>query len=217
MTATPAKLSATGYYDNARREMLAFVPQDAYRILDIGCGSGAFARLLQESTRKEIWGIELDASAAAIATASMHKVMCGPAEQHLDALPDHYFDCIVLNDVLEHLIDPWGMLIKLKNKLSAVGVIVASIPNVRHYKNLWNLLAAGDWQYTDAGILDKTHLRFFTARTTRQLFEDQGYRIVEFQGLRGTRKFKIKLLQWLTLGRCWDIAFPQFAIVAAQR
>lgn len=202
------------YFANARAEMLAFVPASVRTALDIGCGNGVFGASIQSKFGAEVWGVELTA-AAAEASKILHKVFCGPIQEQMADLPDQYFDCICLNDVVEHLIDPWSVLRQLQHKLTPRGVIVASIPNVRHYKNLWQLLVDGSWTYTDAGILDRTHLRFFTPLSMRQMFTDCGYRVTTMQGLRGSKKFKVKLWRYISCGKLWDIVYPQFAVVAA--
>jgi 2-polyprenyl-3-methyl-5-hydroxy-6-metoxy-1,4-benzoquinol methylase len=202
------------YFGNSRSEMLAFIPAKARTVLDVGCGSGVFGASIKARLDAEIWGVELT-DAAVAASEVLHKVFCGPIQNHLADLPDRYFDCICLNDVIEHLVDPWSILLQLKDKLSSTGVVVASIPNVRHYKNLWQLLVDGNWKYTDSGILDRTHLRFFTPLSMQQLFGDCGYRVSTIQGLRGSKKFKVKVWRYISFGKLWDISYPQFAVVAA--
>jgi 2-polyprenyl-3-methyl-5-hydroxy-6-metoxy-1,4-benzoquinol methylase len=202
------------YYGHARADMLIHIPQSVKTVLEIGCGKGEFSRSIQAKCSAEIWGVELNNAAAELANQHLHTVFCGPIEQHLDALPDNYFDCLCMNDVIEHLVDPWQVLQSLRTKLKPNGIIVASIPNVRHYKNLSSLLLNADWQYADSGTLDRTHLRFFTHKSMQRLFNEAGYRVVTIQGVRRSRKFKLAVLNFLSGGRLWDIAYLQFAIVA---
>ncbi len=202
------------YYGQTRSDMLAHIPPSVKTVLEIGCGNGEFSRGIQAKCGAEIWGVELNSTAAELASRHLHKVFCGPIEQHVDALPNHYFDCICMNDVIEHLVDPWRVLQSLRAKLKPDGIVVASIPNVRHYKNLGSLLLNGDWQYVDSGTLDRTHLRFFTHKSMQRLFNDSGYRVEKIQGVKRSRKFKLAALNFLSGGRLWDIAYLQFAIVA---
>lgn len=202
------------YYSHTRPEMLAFIPQNISTVLEIGCGKGEFSRAIQNEYDAEIWGVELNHAAAEQASKHLYKVLCGPIEDYIEALPNNYFDCICINDVVEHLINPWQVLTSLQIKLRPNGVVVASIPNVRHYKNLGNLLMKADWQYTDSGTLDRTHLRFFTHKSMQRLFTDSGYTVAKIEGVQRSRKFKLKLLNFLTCGKFWDIAYLQFAIVA---
>lgn len=205
----------TDYYSQTRSEMLSFVPESIGTALEIGCGKGQFSRAIKSKCNAEIWGVELNSAAAAEAKNHVDHIFCGPIESHIGSLPSAYFDCICMNDVIEHLIDPWQVLSSLRTKLRQGGIIIASLPNVRYYKNLGSLLFDSDWQYTDAGILDRTHLRFFTYKSMRRLFEDAGYKVQRIEGIKRSRKFKLKVLNFLSAGNSWDIAYLQFAIVAS--
>ena len=119
------------YYGGERPEMLRFIPGSARTILDIGCGQGKFgAQLIQLG--KEVWGVEPFEEAALIAAGHLSKVLIGKIEDVIDSIPDSHFDIIILNDVIEHLIDPWGTIKDLKIKLKSDGKIIASIPNIRY-------------------------------------------------------------------------------------
>lgn len=203
------------YYGQTRSDMLVFVPSNSATVLEIGCGNGEFSRAIKSKCDAEIWGVELNSAAAEQASKHIHKILCGPIENHIDSLPNGYFDCICMNDVIEHLVDPWQVLSSLRKKLRPNGVVVASIPNVRHYKNLGSLLFKGDWQYTDSGTLDRTHLRFFTHKSMQRLFSDTNYTVKKIQGLKHSRKFKLKIFNLLFGGKLWDISYLQFAIVAS--
>lgn len=205
----------TGYYNQTRSEMLAFVPSTAKSVLEIGCGNGEFSRAIQQKFGAEVWGVEPNTSAAAQANKHLNKVLCGSIENNIDNLPNSHFDCICMNDVIEHLLDPWQVLLSLRIKLRSKGVVIASIPNVRHYENLSNLLFNSDWRYTEAGTLDRSHLRFFTPKSMQRLFEEAGYSIQQITGIRGSRKFKLKILSFLSAGNLWDIRYSQFAVVAS--
>jgi 2-polyprenyl-3-methyl-5-hydroxy-6-metoxy-1,4-benzoquinol methylase len=99
-----------------------------------------------------------------LAGEKLSTILIGSVEEQLDSLPDDYFDCIICNDIIEHLADPWKVMSSLKRKISPNGFFVCSIPNVLFWKNLYELLIKRDWKYVDSGILDKTHLRFFTKK-----------------------------------------------------
>jgi 2-polyprenyl-3-methyl-5-hydroxy-6-metoxy-1,4-benzoquinol methylase len=194
--------------------MVAFVPAGARRILDVGCGQGCFAARLKSERGPEIWGIELDPIAAGMAAERLDRVLTGDALALAPTLPDGHFDCVVLNDVLEHLLSPETLLSLLRPKLAAGGVVVASIPNVRHFPELWRLVVGADWHYEDEGILDRTHLRFYTRRSMRRLFADAGYRLLRQQGITPTGSWRFRVVNILALGRLGDTRFLQFACVA---
>ena len=202
------------YYDHKRLEMLPFVPSTAKRILDVGCGAGAFASELARRVPAEFWGIELNAATVARASTGFHRIITGDAYLVAVELPDHYFDCIICNDVLEHVVEPIALLEKLRGKLAPGGIIVASVPNVRYVKNLYHLLAQKDWEYQDEGIRDRTHLRFFTRRSMTRSLTSAGWRILRCHGILPTRmRAAFAVLNALTLGSIADTQFMNFAFV----
>lgn len=202
------------YYTKTRSEMLAFVPLHAKKVLDIGCGAGLFGALIKKERGAEVWGVEMDPKVAQSAQGGVDTVLVGDIASLLEKIPEAYFDCIVCNDVLEHLTDPYSVLSVLKKKLSTEGVIVFSLPNVRYFGNLKNLLVHKDWRYQDEGILDRTHLRFFTEKSICRMFQDTGYQLTTMQGLRPVRSWKFYFLNLLTLGNLSDAQYLQFAGVA---
>ena len=207
------------YIEKERNEMLRYIPQDASTILDVGCAVGSFGHLLKSTRLVEIWGVEVNEYAASLASQKLDKVVCGPFEESLN-LPENKFDCIVFNDVLEHLVDPYSALIYTKKLLKSSGVVIASIPNVRYFDNIWKLLVEKDWQYTDFGILDRTHLRFFTQRSILSTFENLGYKVELIEGINPfeqqnpQRAKKFKFLNYILLNQIEDMRYLQFAVVA---
>lgn len=202
--------------------MRAFVPAKARRVLDVGCGAGAFARGLREERlalgqQLEVWGLELAPDAAAQAAGTLDRVLVGTVEDTIEQLPAAHFDCICCNDVLEHLAWPERALRGLRGKLAPGGVVVASIPNVRFFGNVWDLVVHGAWSYADEGILDRTHLRFFTRSSMRELFDAAGYRLLRQEGINPTHAWRFRLVDTLSLGRWHDMRYLQFACVAAPR
>lgn len=207
------------YYVGDRPEMIKFIPQSASKILDIGCGQGKFANFFV-NTERDVWGVEINKDAAEIAKTKLNKVLVGAVEELIDDIPSNYFDVIIFNDVLEHLYDPWNVLGLLKSKLSVNGIIVSSIPNVRYITNLYDLVVKRNWEYKEFGILDSTHIRFFTQKTMITLFKSQGYNINSLQGIVKTKSLKGFLLATtlniLTLGKHRDLYYKQFVIIASK-
>lgn len=163
------------YEDDPRAEMARYVPPGVRTLLDVGCLAGGFGRMLKARRPSlEVWGIEADPAAAAVARSRLDHVIEGT---YPDAAPTRRFGCVVFNDVLEHIVDPWAALERTLPLLEPGGVVVASIPNVRYYAVSWALLVRGKWEYGDGGVLDRTHLRFFTRRTVQALFASTGYQV----------------------------------------
>ena len=212
---TDYEVKQASYFAHRRPEMAALVPAHVKRLLDIGCGEGAFgAGLLAKRPDLEIWGIEPTPSAQA-AASRLTKVFHGGVEGVLAQLPDGYFDCITFNDVLEHLVDPWETLRALRPKIAPSGVVLASIPNLRHLPVMKSLVLKGDFEYMDEGVLDRTHLRFFTQQSMRRLLNESGYAVTRMQGLNWTRfPFALSLLNRLSSRSLEDMHYLQFAVEA---
>ncbi|MDR3089248.1 MAG: methyltransferase domain-containing protein [Desulfobulbaceae bacterium] len=178
------KAALPAYYDNANRAILRLLPKDAATILEIGCGGGALAREYRAINPDcRYYGVEMHAPAARAATERMTKVGVGNAETFDLAelgLAPGTLDCLVYGDSLEHFIDPWQTLIRHATYLKKDGIVLACIPNVQHWSVLYRQLTGG-WFYEDAGILDRTHLRFFTLQTIIDMFGRAGLHIVTAQ------------------------------------
>jgi len=205
------------YYQCERRDLLPFIPSQGTRLVDIGCGEGAFALMLKrEMGYTEAWGMELDDKAARTAATRLDRVIHGDVVKTLDQLPDGYFDLACMNDLLEHLMWPEEFLIRLRSKLSPEGRIFCSIPNIRQYRLLWNLLQHQDFEYTESGLLDRTHIRFFTRKTFLSLLERAGYEPISVAGSSTKKRTSLKflLLNTLTLWRSDDMRHVQFYIQA---
>ena len=202
------------YYAQTRPEMISFIPKSAGKILDVGCGEGMFGWQLKQKLNAEVWGVELDNNAAALAQKKINRVLIGDISQLIHELPDAYFDCIVFNDVLEHLVDPFDLLLQIKHKLNAEGVVVCSVPNVRYISVLKQLLVKKQWRYESEGVLDKTHLRFFTQKSLIDTFNSLGYEVLKIEGINAMQSWKFKLLNVISLGYLSDTRYLQIACVA---
>jgi len=208
------------YFQSEREDMLPYVPGNCSMLLEIGCGYGNFGKLVKQQRFAQVWGVELDKDAAAIANQRLDKVICGTFDRNTQ-LPHNSFDCIVFNDVLEHLVDPFDTLLYAKELLTEDGVIVASIPNVRYFQNVVDFLIYRNWEYTEQGILDKTHLRFFTYRSIISTFTKLGYEIKTIEGIhpidemRLPNRFRyLNWVLWLLRKKIDDMRYLHFAVVA---
>lgn len=208
------------YYEAPRREIVPFIPNNARRILEVGCGDGCFGAELKRARTSQgieidITGIELNPVHAEKAKDRLDRVLNANIEHDNLGLADHSFDLVICNDVLEHLVSPWQVLKSLRSLLVPGGSLVASIPNVRYWGVLKDLLIHGDWRYREDGVLDQTHLRFFTRASIARMFNETNFSEIEITGINShVRGGKFTLLRLLTGGRLDDIQFMQFAVVA---
>ncbi len=203
------------YYENERYDILPFIPETCKLLLDIGCGTGGFGALVKEKLDTEVWGVEPIAKAADIAKDRLDKVLVAPFTSDLD-LPQGKFDVVTFNDSLEHFPYPEPPLNLCHDLLAPEGVIVCSIPNVRYFGNIRNLLIEMEWKYEDGGILDYTHLRFFTEKSIKRTFLSSGYRIISISGINPTNwwSWKFQLLQILGGKYITDMKYFQYLVVA---
>ncbi len=202
------------YYAETRPEMLSFVPPTARRVLDVGCGEGGFGALVKAARAATVWGVEPNAAAARRAGEKLDRVFVGRFEEA--DLQAATFDCIVFNDVLEHMYDPWGALRLARRHLTGTGVVAASLPNLTFFNVLWDLVVREEWRYEQAGILDVTHIRFFTRKGMVRLFSESGYRVRQIEGINPQAQGrKYKLINALCFNRLARMRYLQFAVVAA--
>jgi methionine biosynthesis protein MetW len=210
-------------YVGYRKDILSIIPKNAKKVLDVGCSVGALGEQLKISNNKvEVVGVEIDKNMAQIAKNKLDNVIVGNIEElDLDKIFDlNYFDCIILADVLEHLKNPWDVLKTLTNYLNKNGVIIASIPNIRHYTSILSLIFKGHWPYRERGIHDKTHLRFFTLKNINELFEYSNLKITTIK-----RKYRIIehphplniFARYLALPIVKDFLTYQYLIIAKKK
>lgn len=202
------------YFSHSRSELLPFIDFEIVNVLDIGCGNGSFGRMLKLRFGCTVFGIEPDPASALQASKIIDTVINACFDEYIEGLESHQFDCIFFNDVLEHLVSPEDSLLLCKRYLKPGGKIIASIPNIRWYPVILSLLKYKDFKYQNAGVMDKTHLRFFTEKSMVRLFESTGYTIKKIEGI-NEDSFKIlNFLNFCSFNLFKDMKFPQFAIVA---
>jgi SAM-dependent methyltransferase len=206
-------------YDAPREELAPYVPTGVRRVLDVGCGVGGFGRTVRGLVPGvELWGVEPVAAAADAARNVYDRVVTGFFPQNTPDLPVSSFDAVFMLDVLEHMPDPEPALRAARSLLSQTGVLVASIPNVRHFDVWWPLVRHGTWTYTDMGLMDRTHLRWFTRSSIEDLFAAAGWDIVTLDGINRTDPVGWKARSIARLGRrTEDMFFVQYVVVARPR
>jgi len=201
------------YFKNIRKELLDLIPQQnkSGSILEIGAGSGAtmiYAK--QNGYAKKIYGIELCKVENSFQVSSeFESFLIGNVENMNFDYDEKSFDVILCGDVLEHLIDPYKIVKKMKFFLKNNGVIIASLPNIRQIHMMIQIYFKGDFRYEEVGILDKTHLRFFCKKNMIELFENEGLQVEQIVSNSNLIGRTTKLLNKLTFN-----IFDQF--LAAQ-
>lgn len=166
------------YYSNIRTDIAPLLPDRLERVLEIGCASGVtLAHFKSRGTFGWIAGVEPVHEVALQAGNRLDMIFEGDIENMVLDIPEGSLDAILCLDVLEHLVDPWSVMKKLHPYLRPGGIVLASIPNVRFYKVILDLMLRGKWSYVSDGIMDRTHLRFFTLSSAIELIESAGLRM----------------------------------------
>jgi SAM-dependent methyltransferase len=202
------------YYTGVRHDIVSMVPEDVRSVVEVGCAAGGTGKLLREIGVETLIGIDINPNLARLARQYYSQLIIGDAENlDTELISTESVDCILYPDVLEHFRDPWNALRSHLRFLKPGGCVIASIPNVRYYKTVQNLVLRGTWDYEEAGILDRGHLRFFTLKSVRALFLENGLEILSLQA--NTRGSHIlKLANKLVFNRLHDFLVKQFRILA---
>jgi O-antigen biosynthesis protein len=148
-------------------------------VLEVGCASGYWGAVLR-TVGHSVVGVEPDAKAAMAAQKVLDQVFVGLVDDYFAAHPGAKFDVISFVDVLEHTISPTAVLAECRERLRPGGVVVASIPNIAHLA-VRSMLLAGRWDYAPTGIMDNSHIRFFTRNSIVELFSASAFRILDFK------------------------------------
>jgi 2-polyprenyl-3-methyl-5-hydroxy-6-metoxy-1,4-benzoquinol methylase len=207
-------IDATGgrVYGSVNRDLLALLGPIG-RVLDVGCGDGSLGPELRRLGATELVGVEVVEEAAVRAEAHYRPVLREPVERlDLAALGGEPFDTIVAGDVLEHLVDPWRELARWRDWIAPAGQLAISVPNLRHIRVLGRLVLRGRFDYDPVGgVMDRTHLRWFTQRSLADQLEAAGWRAVRFGRPSAGRT---RRLDRATGGRLSDVLVAQLRVVA---
>lgn len=172
-------MQQTPVHQQSNPDLLALMPMDARRVVEVGCSSGALARDYKLHN-PGCWYVGCDIDASYVDMASQHcdEVMVLDIDQADDAYYVKHAGCDVwvFGDTLEHMKDPWAVLGKVRACMRVGGRVLACIPNAQHW-SVQVRLATGAFYYEDSGLLDRTHLRWFTKKTILQMFEQAGFRV----------------------------------------
>jgi len=202
-----------GYFENKRPEIIELIEKESKLILDVGCGKGYLGRELKNIYPQcKVIGIEYNDEIAKQAKLNIDDVYVGDVQNMNLNLDKSTLDAIIFADILEHIIDPSSVLIRLKQYLKNGGYIIASIPNMRHYTVIMRLIKRG-WMYDEYGHFDKTHIRFFSLHSMIQLIKDAGY-MIELIKPRIVASKKMKILNFMLFDRLQEFIAFQYIIKA---
>jgi 2-polyprenyl-3-methyl-5-hydroxy-6-metoxy-1,4-benzoquinol methylase len=203
-----------GYFDGTRYDFIRLLPENKQgRILEIGCGFGETGtQALKDMKCAAYIGVELSDRAAKIASHKLTKVLHGNIETMTLDFEPQSFDVLIMSEVLEHLVDPWATLRRLHPFIKTGGKVLASSPNMSHHSVIRRLLR-GDWTLADSGVMDRTHLRWFTPKSYASMFQDTGFQVKSVKPVRAFGR-KASLINWLTGNKLSYLFMNQICIQA---
>jgi 2-polyprenyl-3-methyl-5-hydroxy-6-metoxy-1,4-benzoquinol methylase len=202
--------AASGYYANARADVVAALPRPLGSVLDVGCGAGGVGPGLRAAGAARLTGIEMEPATAEQARAIYDEVFTGTVEEALPSLPGP-FDTVLCLDVLEHMVDPAAVLRELRGVVADGGWLQVSIPNARHVSLMRDLIIRGTFGYTEWGHRDSTHLRWFTRRDMVELLDSTGWQV---DRVSHPELHKSRALDRLTRGRSTEFLVGQWYVGA---
>ncbi|MFP5221751.1 MAG: class I SAM-dependent methyltransferase [Acidobacteriota bacterium] len=203
------------YYNNTRVEILQYLPKAINRHLDIGCAAGMFGKIVKKKYGCESWGIEYTPQVAELAKQNIDHAYSGDCKEILPKLNER-FDCVTMLDVFEHIAEGDGLLKLIRTVMDDDSTLVISVPNILYARVALDLFFHRDFQYQECGVLDDTHLRFFTRKSICRQLENAGYKIDAVHSINETQdwRFPLKVLDKLTRGRFNDFRYQQYVISA---
>jgi 2-polyprenyl-3-methyl-5-hydroxy-6-metoxy-1,4-benzoquinol methylase len=213
------------YFSHIRMDVISLLPlQPSQKVLEIGAGGGDTLMYIKEKKLAgEVMGVELlKIENSNQQNPLIDNFQIADIEQENINAPEDYFDIIICADVLEHLADPWKCIARISRHLKKGGRMIASIPNIREVKTLFNIVFRGDFKYeAKGGILDNTHLRFFCKKNMLQLMStDSLYPIYCKPNIllkEVPQGKKRRFLNRLTFGLILDFLAIQYLCVAEKR
>jgi 2-polyprenyl-3-methyl-5-hydroxy-6-metoxy-1,4-benzoquinol methylase len=207
-------MSSPPAYGQTSNEGLVRLMSPRGRVLDVGCGEGAWAPLLRARGAQWLVGVEPAPASCTVAETRYDRALAAPVEAvDLSDLGGERFDVIIAADVLEHLVDPWSQMSRWRGWIQPGGELVVSVPNLRDARLVWRLAVHGEFTYADSGgLMDRTHLRWFTSSSLRADLDAAGWRPVREGGAFGPLR---RRLDRLTAGRMRGYLAHQLHVIAA--
>lgn len=206
------------YSNHIRSDLVDMLPPFlGWKFCEVGCGAGATLEYLKARGASYVAGVDIDEQSIEIASRrGLNTALATDVEKADLPFKEKEFDCIILADVLEHLYNPWDTLKKLMSYLSDDGYVLISLPNIKHYTILLKLVLHDAWTYTDAGILDNSHIRFFTLQEISGLLKYAGLTTLQVSRNNSSGP-KMRLLNKLFLNKLENFIAVQYYIIAKKK
>jgi SAM-dependent methyltransferase len=191
------------YFTHLRMPLLELIKEKPKKVLEVGCAVGQTLQYIKSKGAELVVGIEIFPDVAEVAGTcpEIDRVIVGNIENLELDYPPEYFDLIIVGFVIEHVADPWAVMNKLNRYLKPGGQLIGSLPNVRHLSVLLPLIFQGKWDYQDEGIMDWTHLRFFTKKTISDLLQSTGFLATDVCGEINRRRLSFMNIMTLNMMR----------------
>ena len=187
------------YYSRSRTWPSIFGIRSGTKILDVGCGRGNLGSYLQTTYGSEVTGLEIIKDNFHVASTVLHEAHLGDIESMDMSVLGSRFDYVIFSDSLEHMLEPKAVLERIRDLMAENGHLLISMPNIRNFRVTIPLVFSDQWDYQDEGLLDRTHLRFFTCTSICKLIEQCGYKVEQVR-FDLPLSSKVGVLNMLTLG-----------------
>ena len=208
--------ASDAYYNQEKPFLFHLIPDGPNVIMDCGCAAGRLGKkLLDLNKASEVIGVEIFEPAAREAMKVYSRVHIGDIE-HMDLNYKEYFDIVICGDILEHLKEPRKLVQQVHHMLKCNGLLICCVPNIRYWRIWRDVIVKGDFRYTAEGILDQTHLRFFTSRSLKRMLTEASF-AVDYCGMKLAVGPKQQAFNFLTFGRFQEFLGFQIIVSARKR
>ncbi|NUO09321.1 MAG: class I SAM-dependent methyltransferase [Candidatus Brocadia sp.] len=205
------------YYSKIRTELIDMLPSVKGKFLEIGCGVGSTLDYLKSKGASYVAGVDINKKAVDAASQKfLDFVLVADVEKDILPFKDQEFDVIIFADIIEHLFNPWDTLKNMQRYLKDDGLILLSIPNIKNYYTLIRLIFYDEWSYSEAGILDNTHIRFFTLKEIAKLLDYADLKIVDVK-CRTKKRKAFDIINALLCKKIESFSVVKYCIVASKK
>lgn len=201
---------------NSRCKIYEQIPHGS-KVLEIGCADGRLANILTIKKKCKVYCVEKDAAMACIAGSKCEKMLNIDIESSMLPFDDGYFDCMIMGNVLEHMVEPEKVLKDIRKYLSDDGFLIYSVPSIVNWHSRLTIFS-GKFEYADSGVFDRTHLHFYNLNSAKKLASDAGYRIEWLDVTPSIYFWKERLnFLWYRMAVMWKNMFADEFVIKAKK